>query len=126
MTAAQLMARVKKSRPPPAVLLLGPEAYQRRRIKQALTAAFPEGAVSQLDLSEVSLAAVLDDARALSLFASDRLIWVVSAEAVLPGKMSSDEDEGDPAPPAMPRPSPLIWRIPRPASAWSSKPPLRF
>ena len=84
MTAAQLVARAKKREFPPMVLLLGQEAYERRRIKEAMTAAFAEGAVAQLDLNELSLAAVLDDARALSLFASERLVWVVNAEAVLP------------------------------------------
>jgi DNA polymerase-3 subunit delta len=96
VTAAQLIARVKKGGPPPAVLLLGPEAYDRRRLKEALTAAFPEGSVTRHDLSELTLAEVLDDARSLSLFASERLIWIVNAEAVLPrGKVSSDDDEGD-------------------------------
>ncbi len=96
MTAPQLMARVKKGAPPPAVLLLGPEAYDRRRLKEALTAAFPEGSVTQHDLLELTLAEVLDDARSLSLFASERLIWIVNAEAALPrGKVSSDDDEGD-------------------------------
>jgi DNA polymerase-3 subunit delta len=96
LTPAQLLARLKKREMPPAVLLLGPEAYQRRRIKEGLTAAFAEGAVAQLDLSEVSLAAILDDARALSLFASDRLIWVVNAEAALPrATKSSDDDEAE-------------------------------
>jgi DNA polymerase-3 subunit delta len=96
VTAAQLIARVKKSGPPPAVLLLGPEAYDRRRLKVAMTAAFPEGSVTQHDLSELTLAETLDDARSLSLFASERLIWIVNAEAVLPrGKISSDDDEAD-------------------------------
>jgi DNA polymerase-3 subunit delta len=96
VTAAQLIARVKKSGPPPAVLLLGPEAYDRRRLKEALTAAFPEGSVTQHDLSERTLAETLDDARSLSLFASERLIWIVNAEAVLPrGKVSSDDEDGD-------------------------------
>lgn len=99
MTPAQLLARLKKRELPPALLLLGPEAYQRRRIKEALTAGFAEGAVAQLDLSEVPLAAILDDARALSLFASDRLIWVVNAEAALPrAAKASDEDEGESEP----------------------------
>jgi DNA polymerase-3 subunit delta len=90
------MARVKKREFPPAVMLLGPEAYERRRIKEALTAAFAEGAVAQLDLAEVSLASIVDDARALSLFASDRLIWVVNAEAALPRTAkASEEDDGD-------------------------------
>ena len=93
MTAAQLISRAKKREFPPAVLLLGPEAYQRRQIKEALTAAFPEAAVTRLDLAEESLAAVVDDARALSLFASDRLIWVVNGEAALPRTSKSSEDD---------------------------------
>jgi DNA polymerase-3 subunit delta len=94
LTAAQLVARAKKRELPPAVLLLGPEAYQRWRIKEAMTAAFAEGAVAQFDLAEMPLAAIVDDARALSLFAADRLIWVVNAEAALPktGKAGEDDD----------------------------------
>ena len=96
MTASQLLARAKKREFPAAVLLLGPEAYERRRIKEGLTAAFAEGAVAQFDLAEVTLAAVVDDARALSLFAAERLIWVVNAEAVLPRPAkSSEEDDGE-------------------------------
>jgi DNA polymerase-3 subunit delta len=95
LTASQLLARAKKREIPPAVLLLGPEAYERRRIKQGLMAAFAEGAVAQLDLAELSLAAILDDARALSLFAADRLIWVVNAEAALP-KTAKSSEEDDP------------------------------
>lgn len=96
MTAAQLIARAKKNAPPPAVLLLGPEAYERRRIKEALTAAYAPDAVAQHDLAEVSLAEALDDARSLSLFASDRLIWIVNAEAALPrGRAAAEEDDGE-------------------------------
>jgi DNA polymerase-3 subunit delta len=87
---------VKKGTPPPAALLLGPEAYQRRRIKEALLAAFPEGAVTQHDLAEIALAEILDDARALSLFASERLIWVLNAELALPkGRASEDDADSD-------------------------------
>ena len=93
MTASQLLARAKKRDVPAAVLLLGPEAYERRRIKEGLTAAFAEGAVAQFDLAELSLTAILDDARALSLFAADRLIWVVNAEAALPRTAKSSEDD---------------------------------
>jgi DNA polymerase-3 subunit delta len=59
-----------------------------------MTAAFAEGAVTQFDLAEMPLAAIVDDARALSLFAADRLIWVVNAEAALPkiGKANEDDD----------------------------------
>ena len=101
MTAAQFLARLKKGAPP-AVLLLGPEAYERRRIKEALMAVFPEGAVTQHDLSEMALAEALDDARSLSLFAAERLVWVVNAEAALPRARSEDEEgeaaAGDPSP----------------------------
>ena len=103
MTAAQLLARLKKQDIPAAVLLLGPEAYQRRNVKLAMTAAFPEGSVTQHDLVETPLAAVLDDARALSLFASERLIWVINAEAALPrGKVDDDDSEGGSAGDATP------------------------
>ena len=66
MTAPQFLARVKKNGPPAVALLIGPEAYQRRQVKQVLTAAFPPDAVTTHDLAEVSLAGVLDDARSLS------------------------------------------------------------
>jgi DNA polymerase-3 subunit delta len=96
MTPGQLHARIKKAAIPPALLFLGPEAYQRRRLKDALLATVPEGSVTYHDLSELTLAEVLDDARALSLFASERLIWVSNAEAVLPrGKAAAAADEAD-------------------------------
>jgi DNA polymerase-3 subunit delta len=96
MTPAQLLTLIKKGTPPQAVLLLGPEAYQRRRIKQAMLAAYPEGALAQHDLTEVALAEIVDDARALSLFAAERLIWVVNAEAALPkGKAAEEDVESD-------------------------------
>jgi DNA polymerase-3 subunit delta len=93
MTPAQLLARIKKGSPPSAILLLGPEAYERRRLKQAMLAAVPQDAVAQHDLSESSLAEVVDDARALSLFATERLIWVVNAEAALPRGRAVEENE---------------------------------
>ena len=95
MTPAQLLARIEQRRVPPALLLLGPEAYDRRRLKQALAAGVPEGAVTEHDLTEVTLAQALDDARALSLFAAERLIWVLNAEAALPRGKSDDEGEGE-------------------------------
>jgi DNA polymerase-3 subunit delta len=95
MTAAQFLARLKKGAPP-AALLLGPEAYERRRIKDAFLAMFPEGAVTAHDLSETSLTEVLDDARSLSLFTAERLVWVAGAEAALP-RTRSEEDEGEAA-----------------------------
>src|SRR5215472_13318659 len=95
MTAAQFQARLKKGAPP-VVLLLGPEAYQRRRIKDAMVAVLPAEAVVQHDLAELALAEVIDDARALSLFASERLIWVTNAELALPkGKAAAEDEEGE-------------------------------
>jgi DNA polymerase-3 subunit delta len=97
MTPAQFHSRLKKGAPPPATLLLGPEAYERRRIKEAMIAALPPDAITQHDLAEIGLAEVIDDARALSLFASERLIWVTNAELVLPrGKAAAaEEDDGE-------------------------------
>jgi DNA polymerase-3 subunit delta len=102
MTPAQFLARLKKGPPPAAVLLVGPEAYERLRIRDALAAGFPEGAVTRHDLSESQLAGIIDDARALSLFAAERLIWVANAEGALP-RVRSDEEgadaaAGDPSP----------------------------
>ena len=98
MTPAQFQTRIKKGTVPPATLLLGPEAYERRRIKDALMALLPADAVTQHDLAELTLAEILDDARSLSLFASERLIWVVNAELALPrGKVAAEDDEGDSA-----------------------------
>jgi DNA polymerase-3 subunit delta len=93
---AQLLGRVKKNAAPPVVLLLGPEAYDRRRIREALAASYAPEAIAQHDLIEVSLAEALDDARSLSLFASERLIWIVNAETALPkGKAAAAEEESD-------------------------------
>ena len=95
MTAAQFLVRIQKELPP-AALLLGPEAYDRRRITEALLARFPEDAVTQRDLGEAEMAEVLDDARSLSLFAADRLIWVSNAEAALPrGRIDSEDTDAE-------------------------------
>ncbi|MEO8596621.1 MAG: DNA polymerase III subunit delta [Candidatus Solibacter sp.] len=99
MTPAQFQSRIKKGAVPPVTLLLGPEAYERRRIKEALMAGLPPDGFSQHDLSELTLAEVLDDARALSLFASERLIWVGNAELALPrGKAAAAEEDDSDAP----------------------------
>jgi DNA polymerase-3 subunit delta len=95
VTPSQLQARIKKASIPPAILLLGPEAYERRRLKDALLSGFPEGSVTYHDLTELTLAEILDDARALSLFASERLIWVSNGEAILPRGRAAAEEESD-------------------------------
>lgn len=95
MTPAQFHARLKKGAPA-ATLLIGPEAYERRRIKEAMLATVPPEAFTQHDLAEVSLAEVIDDARALSLFANERLIWVTNAELALPkGKAAAEDEDGE-------------------------------
>lgn len=55
-----------------------------------------EDGLSRHDLNEISLAEVLDDARSLSLFAPNRLIWVTNAEAALPKRLASGEDDEQP------------------------------
>ena len=100
MTPEQFLDRLKKSGPAPAYLFLGPEPYQRDRCRRALVDAMlppedRESGFTRHDLDQVSLAAALDDARSLSLFASRRVIWLASAEAALPrGKAAADGDSG--------------------------------
>ncbi len=102
MTPAQFLARMKRKEIAPAYLLLGAEAYQGRRCRDALLDAVfgPEERVSglaQYDLGENSLAQVMDDARSLSLFADQRVILVTNAEAALPRQKSEEEhDAGSP------------------------------
>src|SRR5262249_54024154 len=82
----------------PVYLFLGPESYQRglcRRalIEQALPDGDVENGLTRFDLENTSLATIIDDARSLSLFATNRLIWVSSAEAALPRRISETRDE---------------------------------
>jgi DNA polymerase-3 subunit delta len=104
MTPAQFLARVKKKEIPPLCLFLGQEGYNRRRCRAALTAAFPGIESEQYDASQTSLAAIIDDARAMSLFASERLIFVIGAETTMPrssravsGTAAATEDDDDEA-----------------------------
>jgi DNA polymerase-3 subunit delta len=80
-------------------LFLGQESYNRQRCREALQTARgvePE----QFDIAESSLASVIDDARAMSLFASERLMIAMSAETAMPrtnraAAASDDEDDDD-------------------------------
>ena len=97
MSPRQLLAQVEKRGVSPAYLFLGPEAYLRAECRRAiLDRLVPqgdrEGALTRHDLSEVSLVAVLDDARSYSLFTPSRLIWVAGAEIALPRGRASAED----------------------------------
>jgi DNA polymerase-3 subunit delta len=100
MTPAQFTARTKRNEVPPVVLFLGQEAYERRRCRHALilaTVGSDEAAITRYDLSQTSLTEVIDDARAMNLFVSRRLIFATSAESALPktGKGASDDDDDD-------------------------------
>ena len=99
MTPAQFLTRIERSQIAPGYLFIGPEAYHRRRARVALLNAAlgpgdHENAVTQYDLNETALAEVIDDARALSLFASERVIFAGNAEAALP-RTRTDEDAED-------------------------------
>ena len=98
MNPAQFLGVIKKGALAPAYLFLGSEGYDRRRCKEALLNAHltPDERVEGLtsyDLSQHTVAEVTDDARALSLFASKRLIMATSAEAAMPKVAKSDDDE---------------------------------
>lgn len=94
MTPEQFLQRIAKQGPAPAYLFIGPDAYQRAVCRKALAERTP---LDHFDLDETSLSVVLDDARSLSLFASDRVIWVASAEAALPRARSASTGEEDTA-----------------------------
>jgi DNA polymerase-3 subunit delta len=94
----QFLDRIRKSPPAPAYLFLGPEVYQRGRCRKALvdrilTPDDRENGLTQLDLEQTTMAAVLDDARSLSLFAPNRVVWVSGAEGVLPRGRSATQEE---------------------------------
>jgi DNA polymerase-3 subunit delta len=99
MSPEQFLEHLRKKGPSPAYLFLGPEPYQRARCRRALIeAALPaeerEDGFSRHDLDQSSLAAALDDARSLSLFASRRVVWIGAAEAALPRRAASDGEDG--------------------------------
>jgi DNA polymerase III subunit delta len=102
MTPDQFTASLQKNAPAPVYLFLGPEPYQRERCRRALLDAvlgsdpeLRETGFRRVDLAEVPLAAALDDARSLSLFATRRVIWLGSAETALPrGKAAAAEEDG--------------------------------
>lgn len=102
MTPEQFISQIARN-PAPAYLFLGPDGYQRRLCRQALIArVLPggdlENGMTRHDLDEVSLEEVVDDARSLSLFATNRLIWASAAEGALPrGRaVAADSDDGEP------------------------------
>lgn len=102
MTPEQFLAKVARQPLAPVYLFLGQEGYQRQLCKEALLQRALPGesridGLTQTDLEDRTIAEVVDDARSLSLFAQDRVIWVGSAELALPRRLvaasSSDEDD---------------------------------
>ena len=99
MSPEQFLQRIHKGPPSPVYLFIGPELYQLGKCRRALLEkALPpedrENGLTRHDLDSSSLAAVIDDARSMSLFASQRLLWIAGAEGVLPrGRASSQEDD---------------------------------
>src|SRR5262249_22824738 len=98
MPPNQFLARMKRKEIAPAYLFLGAEAYQGRRCREALLdtvlgSTDRENALAQYDLAENSLAQIVDDARSLSLFATDRVIIATNAESALPRQKSDEGDE---------------------------------
>ncbi len=99
MTPDDLLAALKANKVAPAYLFIGPDAWRRDECRKALVEkALPEEEREQgytrLDLDEVSLNDVLDDACSYSLFASTRLIWVSGAEGALPRGDATEPPEG--------------------------------
>ena len=91
MTPDQFLAQVRKAKPAPAYLCLGPEIYRRDVCRSALLDQVLGEKVDgerdgffAYDLEETSLSSICDDARAYSLFSPRRVFWISRAEAVLP------------------------------------------
>jgi len=89
LSPEQFLERIRKKAPALAYLFIGPELYDLRRCREALIERLlasdeRENGVERHDLAHTPIAAILDDARSLSLFAMNRVIWVSSAEAALP------------------------------------------
>ncbi len=100
MSPDQFLQRLRKGPPAPVYVFVGPELYQLGLCRQALAekALAPEdreSGWSRHDLEAVTMAEILDDARSLSLFAPQRVVWVSGAEAALPrGRASAEETPG--------------------------------
>ncbi len=98
MSPDQFLQRIQKSQPAPVYLFLGPEVYQlsacrRALVDNVLAPEDRENGLSRHDLDETTLAVVLDDARSLSLFAPNRVVWVSGAETALPRGRAVSDDE---------------------------------
>ena len=101
MTPSAFLQHLERGALAPAYLFLGPEPYQRERcrralIDRALPAEQRDAGLSRHDLDQTPLSAAIDDARSLSLFSQQRVIWIAGAEAAAPrGRTAMQEDESD-------------------------------
>lgn len=101
MTPQQFLASLEKQSPRAVYLFAGQDNYRRQICRKALIErALPEdqreSGYIRHDLERLSLQEVIDDARSMSLFAGERLIWVGGAEQALPrGRASSGSEEGE-------------------------------
>jgi DNA polymerase III subunit delta len=89
----QFLRDVAKGSIAPVYLFAGTEGYQRDQCRRALKKAIlgeDEEGWTPHDLDQITLAEALDDARAMSLFASNRIIWVGGAENALPKRLTED------------------------------------
>lgn len=99
MTPDQFLRTLDRQAPEPVYLFVGPECYRReacrkRLMEAALQPEEREEGLTRHSLDEVSLSEVTDDARAMSLFAGSRVIWVSSVESALPrGRAAAAEDD---------------------------------
>ncbi len=89
MTPQQFLSQLKRQEPSPAYVFTGPEPYRRALcrgalVEKVLSGEDPDQGLAHFDLQDTSLAAVVDEACSLSLFAPKRLIWASNAEAALP------------------------------------------
>ncbi len=98
MTPEQFLAKSVKQGPAPAYLFLGQEGYHRRMCRDAIIERVLPGdakgdGLTVVDLDEIGLRTVIDDAKSMSLFSNDRVIWVSSAELALPRRITAAADE---------------------------------
>jgi DNA polymerase III, delta subunit len=98
MSPEEFVRSIKKQGPSPVYLFIGPEPYLRDQCRRALLEVClspeeRENGYTRYDLDETDLSAVMDDAQSLSLFASNRLIWVGAAEAALPRTRAAAADD---------------------------------
>lgn len=102
MTPEQFLRSLQLQPPQPVYLFLGPEIHRRRQCREALLdKVLPPGerssGLTRHDLDAMPLSAVLDDARSMSLFAGNRVLWVGAAEAALPrGRAAAAEADAEP------------------------------